>query len=62
VFAITGIREDARRARADKEAVRDELEEVEPYQRSAHPPSAFRAGGGVFSGQFAEVAGYVTGS
>jgi hypothetical protein len=26
VFAITGIREDARRARADKEAVRDELE------------------------------------
>jgi hypothetical protein len=25
VFAITGIREDARRARADKEAVRDEL-------------------------------------
>jgi hypothetical protein len=26
VFAITGIREDARRARADKEAVRDEFE------------------------------------
>jgi hypothetical protein len=28
VFAITGIREDARRARADKEAVRDELEDA----------------------------------
>jgi hypothetical protein len=28
VFAITGIREDARGARADKEAVRDELEEA----------------------------------
>jgi hypothetical protein len=29
VFASTGIREDARRARADKEAVRDELEDAE---------------------------------
>ena len=28
VFAMTGIREDARRARADKEAVRDELEDA----------------------------------
>jgi hypothetical protein len=28
VFAITGIREYARRARADKEAVRDELEDA----------------------------------
>jgi septal ring factor EnvC (AmiA/AmiB activator) len=28
VFAITGIRKDARRARADKEAVRDELEDA----------------------------------
>jgi hypothetical protein len=28
VFAITGIREDARRDRADKEAVRDELEDA----------------------------------
>jgi predicted nucleic acid-binding Zn-ribbon protein len=28
VSTITGIREDARRARADKEAVRDELEDV----------------------------------
>jgi hypothetical protein len=28
VFAITGIREDARRARADKEAVRNELEDA----------------------------------
>jgi hypothetical protein len=28
VFAITGIMEDARRARADKEAVRDELEDA----------------------------------
>jgi hypothetical protein len=28
VFAITGIREDARRARADKEAVRVELEDA----------------------------------
>jgi hypothetical protein len=28
VFAITGIRDDARRARADKEAVRDELEDA----------------------------------
>jgi hypothetical protein len=27
VFAITGIREDSRRARADKEAVRDALED-----------------------------------
>jgi predicted nucleic acid-binding Zn-ribbon protein len=28
VFAITGIKEDARRDRADKEAVRDELEDA----------------------------------
>jgi hypothetical protein len=28
VLEITGIREDARRARADKEAVRDELEDA----------------------------------
>ena len=28
VFAITGIPEDGRRARADKEAVRDELEDA----------------------------------
>jgi predicted nucleic acid-binding Zn-ribbon protein len=28
VFAITGIREDSRRARADKEALRDELEDA----------------------------------
>jgi predicted nucleic acid-binding Zn-ribbon protein len=28
VFAITGIREDARRARAEKNAVRDELEDA----------------------------------
>jgi hypothetical protein len=28
VFAITGIREDARRARTNKEAVQDELEDA----------------------------------
>ena len=49
VFAITGIPEDARRARADKEAVRDELEDAENrfndlrtrLQRSELTASAF---------------------
>mgnify|MGYP006048101363 FL=1 len=49
VFAMTGIREDARRARADKEAVRDELEDAENrfndlrtrLQRSELTASAF---------------------